>query len=107
MDLGAAIAIGSAMGLVCGLVPLTFGLTRDEKGLAWGGFGACVLAGAMLGLLLAIPMAIVFTVLIRNNSRRSERQAMAYGAVPAGPESPQATGAQMPAAPVASEPPRA
>jgi hypothetical protein len=97
MDLGAAIAVGAAIGVVCGLVPLIFGLTRDEKGLAWGGFGACIAAGAMLGLLLAIPMAIVFTILIRNNSKRRDAQTTAHGAVPAGPESMQATGQQIPA----------
>ena len=82
-------------GIVCGLVPLIFGLVRGEKGLAWGGFGACIVAGLILGLILALPMAIVFTVLIWKNSKDRQRQATAQQAVPAGPESMQATGSQL------------
>ena len=98
MDAGALIAIGTAVGIVCGLVPLIFGLSRNEKGLAWGGFAACVLGGALFSLILALPLAIIFAVLINKSSKRTETQAAAYGAVPAppqaGPESIQATGGQ-------------
>jgi hypothetical protein len=110
MDVGAAIAIGAVVGVVCGLAPLIYGLNRNEKGLAWGGFGACVAGGALLGLLLAIPMAILFSILIHNAAKRKDRgyaapATNAYGAptaqtgMPAGgPESPQATGWQAPTA---------
>ena len=83
-------------GVVCGLVPLITGLVRGEKGLAWGGFAACIVGGFVLGLILAVPLAIVFTVLIWKNSKEKHQRAAMHGAVPAGPESMQATGAQMP-----------
>lgn len=82
-------------GIVCGLVPLIFGLVRGEKGLAFGGFAACLVAGLILGLILAVPMAIVFTVLIWKNSKDRQSQAAAQRAVPAGPESMQATGSRL------------
>ena len=99
MDAGALIAIGTAVGVVCGLVPLIFGLNRGEKGLAWGGFAACILGGALFALILALPLAIIFAVLIHKSSKRRETEATAYGAVPpppqqVGPESIQATGGQ-------------
>jgi hypothetical protein len=116
MDVGALIAIGTAVGIVCGLVPLIFGLNRGEKGLAWGGFAACVLGGALFALILALPLAIIFAVLIQKASKRKMTEATAYGAVPGpgmpqapaqvGPESVQAAGAQPtqpPAAPPAAQ----
>ena len=84
-------------GIVCGLVPLIFGHVRKEKGLAWGGFAACIVAGLILGLILAVPMAIIFTVLIWKNSKDRQATAAAHGAVPAGPESIQAAGGRLPA----------
>lgn len=86
-----------AAGIVSGLVPLVFGLVRGEKGLAFGGFAACTVAGLVLGLLLAVPMAIIFTVLIWKNSKDREARAAAHSAVPAGPESIQATRTHLPA----------
>ena len=93
------IIIGALLaGIVCSLVPLIFGLVRGEKGLAWGGFAACLVAGLVLGLILAVPMAIVFTVLIWKNSKDRQARELAHSAVPAGPESIQATrGTQLPA----------
>ena len=92
------IIVGAVLaGIVCGLVPLIFGHVRGEKGLAWGGFAACLVAGLVLGLLLAVPMAIVFTVLIWKNSKDRQARTTAQGAVSAGPESIEATGGRLPA----------
>jgi hypothetical protein len=69
-------------GVVCGLVPLIVGLTRGEKGLAWGGFVSCIIGGFVLGLIAAVPLAIIFTVLIVKNSkvqRARDQQAAYYG----------------------------
>ena len=82
-------------GVICGLVPLITGLVKGENSLAWGGFVACIAGGFVLGLILALPLAVLFTVLIVRNSKKRQAAAQ-YGAVPAGPESMQATGAQMP-----------
>jgi len=67
-ELGSAIAFGAVVGLiagaVCGLLPLIVGLTRKQVGLGVGGFVSCVIAGAVLGLLLAAPVAVIFTVIM-------------------------------------------
>ena len=104
MDVGAAIAIGAVVGVVCGLAPLIYGLNKNEKGLGWGGFGACIAGGMLLGALLALPLAILFSILIHNAAKRKERAAGqgmpgyappgAQPGMPAGPESPQAAGSQ-------------
>ena len=78
MDLGAAIAIGAVVGVICGLAPLIYGLNKSEKGLAWGGLGACIASGMLLGALLALPIAILFSILIHNAAKRKERAAPPY-----------------------------
>ena len=84
-------------GVICGLVPLITGLVKGENALAWGGFVACIAGGFVLGLILAVPLAILFTVLIvRNSKKRQAAPPPPYGGAPAGPESMQATGAQAP-----------
>lgn len=62
--------IGSVVGALCGLVPLIFGVVRSQIPLAIGGFFACVVCGAILGLLLAIPIAGLFVYLIVRASRK-------------------------------------
>lgn len=57
--------IGAAVvGFVFGLVPLICGLIKKRVGLAIGGFAACLVGGFILGLILALPMCVLFTVLI-------------------------------------------
>ena len=91
-DLGEAIGfgilVGSLAGALCGLVPLILGITRSQRGLAIGGFGACVLCGAILGLVLAVPIAGLFTYLIVRASRARTPQAPlpdTYGRAPPTP----------------------
>ena len=73
-DVGEAVVfgllIGSVVGALCGLVPLIFGVVRSQIPLAIGGFFACVACGAILGLLLAIPIAGLFVYLIVRASRK-------------------------------------
>jgi membrane protein implicated in regulation of membrane protease activity len=83
------------VGIVCGLIPLVFGLVRGETALAWCGFAACILGGFLLGIILALPIAIVFTVLIWKNSKDRQTRTDAHAAVPAGPESMRATGSRL------------
>ncbi len=52
------------VGFVFGLVPLICGLVKKRVGLAIGGFAACLVGGFILGLILALPMCALFTVLI-------------------------------------------
>jgi hypothetical protein len=50
-----------AVGIICGLVPLIFGLKKQRVALAWAGFAASAAGGFILGLLGAIPMAAIFS----------------------------------------------
>jgi len=59
-----AIIAGGIAGAVCGLLPFFLGRSRGRAGLGVGGLVACVLSGFVLGLLAAVPMAIIFTVVI-------------------------------------------
>src|SRR5438477_6962276 len=80
------VAFGAVMvGVICGLVPLITGIVRRRPALAFGGLCACVVSGFLLGLLLAVPVSALFTVLIyllpRAGSRDTERlSALASGA---------------------------
>lgn len=52
------------IGGLCGLLPLLVGTARKKKGLAVGGFTACVIMGFISGIVAALPVAIIFTVII-------------------------------------------
>ena len=66
-------AIG--VGLVCGLVPLAAGAFTRQMRLGTIGFAACVVGSLILGAILAVPLALIFTVVIVvewNRKPRSE-----------------------------------
>lgn len=67
MDMETTIGIGLAVGAICGLVPLVYGLVRGRTGLAIGGFVACLVGGVALGLLLAVPLAGLFAYLVHRS----------------------------------------
>jgi uncharacterized membrane protein len=52
------------LGLICGVIPLFFSTGKDRVKLGFVGLLACVVSGLLLGLLLAIPVAVVFLWLI-------------------------------------------
>ncbi len=52
------------IGALCGLLPLLVGTARKKKGLAVGGFVASIIMGFIAGIFAALPIAIVFTVII-------------------------------------------
>ena len=64
MDLETAIVAGLIAGIVVGLIPLGAGFFKDRRALGLVGFVSSALSGAILGLLLALPVAIVFTLAI-------------------------------------------
>ena len=70
MDVGEAAVAGGIVGVVCGLIPFITGLVRGDTTLAIGGLVACILGGVVLGLLLAVPLAILFTVLIVRRTKK-------------------------------------
>lgn len=84
-----------AVGFLIGLVPLITGIVKKRIGLAIGGFFACLAGGAVLGILLALPLCILFMWLILR--KRPEDAYMAQqqmGMPPGQPYPPQAqTGA--------------
>ncbi|MBW3593702.1 MAG: hypothetical protein KY396_08400, partial [Actinobacteria bacterium] len=52
------------VGVVCGLIPLGVGFWKNRVALGAVGFVASGVGGAVLALLLALPVAIVFTLAI-------------------------------------------
>lgn len=61
--------IGGALGLVIGLIPLITGIVKKNFKFGIFGFLGSIVGGAILGLLLAIPVAAIFTWLILKNAR--------------------------------------
>src|ERR1700730_14163542 len=55
------LAGGLIAGVVCGFVPLLTGIVKNRPPLGFGGFFACIAGGSILGLILALPMAGLFT----------------------------------------------
>ena len=77
MDYTTAFNIGRivgalVMGVALGLVPLITGLKKDKKGLAIGGFFACLVGTFILGLILGAPLCAVFTFLINKKDGTEE-----------------------------------
>jgi uncharacterized membrane protein len=59
---------GFLIGLICGVIPLFFSTGKNRLKLGFGGLLACMIGGLLLGLLLAIPVAVVFLWLIIRRS---------------------------------------
>lgn len=59
---------GVLVGLICGVIPLFFSTGKNRLKLGFGGLLACVAGGLLLGLLLAIPIAVIFLWLIFRDS---------------------------------------
>ena len=55
---------GFLVGLICGVIPLYFSTGRNRLKLGYSAILACVVGGLLLGLLLAIPLAVLFLWLI-------------------------------------------
>ena len=64
MSIGEMALAGLIAGIVVGLLPLGIGFWKDRVALGVVGFVASALSGIVLGLLLAIPVAVVFTLAI-------------------------------------------
>ena len=58
------LVFGTLFGALIGLVPFAVGRSNGQRDLGKIGFLSCCAGGAFLGLLLALPLAIVFTALI-------------------------------------------
>ena len=51
-------------GGLCGLLPLLVGVWRKKTALGFTAFVACLVGGSILGIILALPIAIIMTVII-------------------------------------------
>ena len=69
MDVADAALFGAIAGALCGLAPLIYGIVKQRVLLGVAGLAACVVAGAILGLILAIAVAAVFVHLIYRSVR--------------------------------------
>jgi len=67
-----ALLINAAMGFLLGLIPLVFGMLKGQRKYAFMGLILSVVGGAILGLLLAIPVAAIFTWLIFSKSGKAQ-----------------------------------
>ncbi len=56
-----SLAINVGIGVVLGLIPLVVGFIKHQRKTAFLGFVVTIVGGAILGLLLAIPSAAIFT----------------------------------------------
>jgi hypothetical protein len=64
------VLVGSLIaGVVCGLWPLCVGLSQNRPIMGTVGFFTCIPCGFLLGLLLALPVAFVFKLLIQAMGR--------------------------------------
>ena len=70
-----ALIFGCIAGMVCGAIPLIAGAVKNHLGIGFLGFFACTVGGLMLGLLLAIPLAGVFTWWVFHASNKQKQQA--------------------------------
>ena len=69
------IAIGFFIGLLCGVIPLIYGLLTKCRALAFGGLLASVVAGILFNVLekspfSAIVVAILFVIIIVVRNKR-------------------------------------
>ena len=73
MDVGTLALIGTLIGLAVGLVPLVSGYFKNRLTLGVIGLIACGISGAILGFLLAVPVAAAFTIAIFATANRRRR----------------------------------
>ena len=60
-----ALLFGLLAGILIGIIPVVMGAMKGRLGLGIGGFFACALSDAVLGLLLAVPVCGVFVWSLR------------------------------------------
>lgn len=63
MDYAIGALYGSLIiGTLCGMLPMIAGLMTGNRSYAFGGLVACILAGFILGVIGALPVAIISTL---------------------------------------------
>ena len=64
-----AAMLNAAIGLILGLLPLILGIVKKQRSLGVYGFIGSIFGGAILGILLSIPVVGIFTYLILKKSK--------------------------------------
>ena len=59
--------MGAGLGALLGLIPLIAGFLKKRKLYGFGGFLASIVGGAIMGVLLSVPLIVLFTWLIYKN----------------------------------------
>lgn len=73
--MNSAMILGAVVvGIITGLIPCITGFKKGKIGLAIGGFFACVVGGLILGLILAIPLCVLFMYLIQKSPKEQKDQ---------------------------------
>ena len=66
------LVFGTIEGFLLGLIPLITGMKRNQPGLAFGGFFACIIAGIVGGFISGVPASALFWWLIKNADNKSK-----------------------------------
>jgi hypothetical protein len=74
--------IGSALGLILGLIPLVLGFIKKKRKYAMFGFLGSLIGGALLGIFLSIPVAAIFTWLILRKSNNEPAEVVVVNETP-------------------------
>ena len=69
-----AALFNAGVGFVVGLVPLILGIVKGNIKFGVVGFLACLVGGAVLGIILSIPSMIVFSWLIVRGARSKSEE---------------------------------
>jgi hypothetical protein len=81
------VVIGSlVVGTACGSLPFFLAKSRNRLPLGTAALVSCIVSGAILGLLLALPVAIIFTIIILVMG--SQREAPGFPAIMSAPPPP-------------------
>ena len=59
--IAAGLIFGAIAGLLVGLIPLIIGVKKRQTALGISGFFGSAISGTLFGLLLAVPIASIFT----------------------------------------------
>lgn len=68
-----AVLLNTAIGFILGLFPLVFGIKRGRARFGALGMVASVVGGAILGVILSVPVALIFTWLVTRQTAHEPR----------------------------------
>ncbi len=81
-----ASVVHAVLGFLLGLIPLITGFLKKEKSYGVFGFLGSLVGGAILGLFLSLPVAVIFTWLILRKSKQASAEAGELGENPVAAE---------------------